>query len=813
MQNNPPREMSPSPLRDRQRTIKAQSMPLIPSVSQVFASVGQQPPVATQRQPSDYSSPSHSPQSHALAGRSPPGHHLPSPPRLGNRDHTRDHSSGGTDPDVALPAVDRPPIQQIHSQPILPVHPRPGMPRGIPPQFVRDYSEEITGSHLMGSPPDSTPSQSFPRSNSDPSALITMRSSNQLHQAASTSPNSGIRSSPKETGRQPRHPQEYTPEPSPKNDSAIHPSLWRQGSQRRPPPNPNSSTTYGPSPTSSSGGQPSAIAISTMQGHGHSPASHSPSANTRTPDRDRSLPVQEEQEDDVVVPANVGLPSSPLHNTTHMDSPKGIPNGRVSRAGHRDDDDGDDQTLYDHNSGGEAPSSSGPTVVRGGSSSEDSGYTPRSPSVSLPEHPRNYLQQGTSAKYPSTTSSSQEFPPRSHQGASHGHQMYMHKGRAGSTDRMGYQGIGEALVDNRGKQRERSVDRGDGTRDTNGPAYTASQPRPVNQSPNLPSTSKVSPALARAHEPVRHPQQPNYVPPSPAHFYPEDYAHYAYPDLAFFQPYLHDTRPGAPIPPTPHSASAAPSPSPYLPSNVSSSSASNAGTGTHFAYPPHLMQDMLEAESAGSSFGMSPAPPAGSPYPHPFGHVMRQYMYTAGGGRNPPLPLNGYAARGGLGDSSASEAGVANPNIAVPPSPALPAPQPDHALIKEMKQQMIRQWHMYALNNSGNITDSTFSPSSTPANASHPGMPFYGANPFGHPYGGGYPYGGGANYNQWAQLHVNRTMNDLNIPDGADDLRSMQSSPSHEPLNARAPNDVGVRSVNKRFQPSRVKPADRKSVV
>ncbi|TFL00029.1 hypothetical protein BDV98DRAFT_509360 [Pterulicium gracile] len=97
-----------------------------------------------------------------------------------------------------------------------------------------------------------------------------------------------------------------------------------------------------------------------------------------------------------------------------------------------------------------------------------------------------------------------------------------------------------------------------------------------------------------------------------------------------------------------------------------------------------------------------------------------------------------------------------------------------------MKQQMIRQWHMYALNNSGNITDSTFSPSSTPANASHP-----------------------ANYNQWAQLHVNRTMNDLNIPDGADDLRSMQSSPSHEPLNARAPNDVGVRSVNKRFQPSR----------
>ncbi|KZT23196.1 hypothetical protein NEOLEDRAFT_1069823 [Neolentinus lepideus HHB14362 ss-1] len=69
-------------------------------------------------------------------------------------------------------------------------------------------------------------------------------------------------------------------------------------------------------------------------------------------------------------------------------------------------------------------------------------------------------------------------------------------------------------------------------------------------------------------------------------------------ESAYLQAYLQSPRPGAPIPPTPHSQTAAPSPSPLI-------------SGIH------------------SELGTSPAPPVGSPYPYPFTHIRRTNGYNA----------------------------------------------------------------------------------------------------------------------------------------------------------------------------------------
>ncbi|KAF7310854.1 hypothetical protein HMN09_00628500 [Mycena chlorophos] len=130
----------------------------------------------------------------------------------------------------------------------------------------------------------------------------------------------------------------------------------------------------------------------------------------------------------------------------------------------------------------------------------------------------------------------------------------------------------------------------------------------------------------------------------------------------------------------------------------------------------------------------SPVAPSGSPYPYPFNHVLR---------RNNSYP---YTPRQAAHD------------------PAHPA---------NIQEQLARQWQVYAQNLAGgNVTDSTaFSPASTP---------FQG-------------------YNPWAFLHANRTLGTANVgpPRVGTDLRSMQSSPSHEPVPAHIPASVGMRKKDK----------------
>lgn len=177
-------------------------------------------------------------------------------------------------------------------------------------------------------------------------------------------------------------------------------------------------------------------------------------------------------------------------------------------------------------------------------------------------------------------------------------------------------------------------------------------------------------------------------------FHPDDYV-YGDPPAHLYHDthYAERSRPDAPIPPTPHSQTAAPSPSPFP--NM------YARNGRNFAAP-------------------SPVAPVGSPYPYPFDHVRRNINIS----RN------------------------ARPHIFDPHDPNFD--------INMIRDQVASQWQKFAQNTHamGNMSDSTFSPSSTP---------FQG------------------NFAPWASLHARRTLG------RALDLRSMQSSPGLDRHSVESP--------------------------
>ncbi|KAF8267105.1 hypothetical protein EI94DRAFT_1684032 [Lactarius quietus] len=151
----------------------------------------------------------------------------------------------------------------------------------------------------------------------------------------------------------------------------------------------------------------------------------------------------------------------------------------------------------------------------------------------------------------------------------------------------------------------------------------------------------------------RHPTSPHQI-HSPSHEEPDHFLDD--PAAAYYHGYPHSpmathSRPGAPIPPTPHSHTAAPSPSPLI-------SGMGRANGTKPILPPY-----------------SPAPPVGSPYPYPFGHIRRGQSYT--GSYNGTVDLSQM-----------------DPNV--------------------VREQLALQMQIYALNNGGMVSDSTLSPSSTP---------------------------------------------------------------------------------------------------
>ncbi|KZT13271.1 uncharacterized protein LAESUDRAFT_710295 [Laetiporus sulphureus 93-53] len=153
--NTTPRDSTPSPsLRERQRAIKAHSLPVVPSVSQILSNQNQQPIYAQGQQPSPTTS-----NSSLQSRRSPPPTSRISPTtgKMSVATHPRERS-----PDrISTP----PALVHSHSQPVLPqliplpppgpqhalsqpnvlpptaqnpFHPRP-IPRGPPPPFLTQY--------------------------------------------------------------------------------------------------------------------------------------------------------------------------------------------------------------------------------------------------------------------------------------------------------------------------------------------------------------------------------------------------------------------------------------------------------------------------------------------------------------------------------------------------------------------------------------------------------------------------------------------------------------------------------------------------
>ncbi|XP_006460447.1 hypothetical protein AGABI2DRAFT_117393 [Agaricus bisporus var. bisporus H97] len=169
--------------------------------------------------------------------------------------------------------------------------------------------------------------------------------------------------------------------------------------------------------------------------------------------------------------------------------------------------------------------------------------------------------------------------------------------------------------------------------------------------------------------------------------YPPD-EYYAYGDpSSYYFPEAHYTerpRPDAPIPPTPHSQTTAPSPASFA----------------------HMYQ-----RNARNYVAPSPIPHAGSPYPAPFEHVRR------------------------------------NVNVSRNTHPQVYDPHDPNFDLNVVREQMAGQWQKFAQNTHMAMSDSTFSPSTTP---------FQG------------------NFAPWAHLHARRTLG------RAIDLRSMQSSPALE---------------------------------
>lgn len=139
----------------------------------------------------------------------------------------------------------------------------------------------------------------------------------------------------------------------------------------------------------------------------------------------------------------------------------------------------------------------------------------------------------------------------------------------------------------------------------------------------------------------------------------------------------------------------------------------------------------------------SPVAPAGSPYPYPFTHVRRNHSYS---GPNRHQVASSY--------------------------------DPNHPSV--ISEQMTKQYQMYAQNNLGHISDSTFSPSTTPFPTNY--------------------------FNQWANWHTTKVLGGR-----VRDPMSISSSPSHEPISLPIPPEVGMKKKPRPVmrQPSARKPPPR----
>ncbi|KAJ7250372.1 hypothetical protein C8J57DRAFT_1355460 [Mycena rebaudengoi] len=657
------REMSPSPTH-RPRSMKALSMPI---------AVQQGSPTAAHNL-------------NALQ-RSPPNQRiLPSPP----------HVLAPHEPEPQITPPPPPHLQHSHTSPTV-NYPRP-INRIPPPHFLTKLEENWQMTEELMADIERADQQAqghaYAYSRDSPPKLdpaverirATERVSPKALDGQQQRRQPPLRESPKSRERQPISPtaatfaqaQPRTPE---SGSPAYHTPLQSPGDHEYSY-NPyhhehSSSQTTLTRRTSNAAPESRLLAVGT---HGQTPPLQAMSVNPRTPDR--SLPVQEEQEDEVPTIqgpggghefySDVRVPERSTSPTPSSDlNPDGIANyeanllahgGRDSRAGHREED--DDDTLIDQDLDDTVRPRAGHTPP-----DEEEGYTPRSPQSNLP--PDHAMEPD---RYPRYAAQNATIRART---------------RNGSTDQLGLRSFDPAMFAQGDGQYAKM---GIGSPDLDRPPQYVEQRR-------IDAEGQQEYTQHRSYE--SRTSRPNAQGQYTQHMHPDD-----------IQQHYMDHPNGSIL-------------FQFAPTGCAHPADAPQPDCRPLTYPP-----------------FSPVAPAGSPYPYPFNHVRRNNSYS-------------YAPRAPV------------PSTTFDPNNA-PYDMHHPSTIQE---QLARQWQVYAQNQSalagGHVSDSTFSPAATP----FPG------------------HGNSAAYNPWAYLHTNRTLGR-----GRHDLRSMQSSPSHEPVALPIPpKTVGVR--------------------
>lgn len=438
-------------------------------------------------------------------------------------------------------------------------------------------------------------------------------------------------------------------------------------------------------------------------------SSHTPPTQTMTNRQsERSLPLQEEPEEETHYVAR-----EPAYDDHHRGSP--LPpsdlytEGRyehrrehVRTASRGSDDDEDDVTLNEEE---EEPHQM--QGKDGEDSGSGSGFTPRSPSVPLPDRSRDPTYPNASSQYQPAANADYQKTIRA---AKH---------RSGPTDQLGMRSFDPNMFENT-VNTLRSHDRdspASGQRQSSRPPHP---PQPQLLQPQSPPQPREQPQQTQARldtsssqgDAARQAAMGQFIEQQKAQGGMHPHAFSPFDDLqslledptsSYIRSFLRTpgARPNAPIPPTPQSNTAAPSPSP-------------------------LLSAMSEIESR----------QIGSPYPYPFTHIRRSTM---------------------------------------PSMQQAPSSTPDMNNPEYVREQMARQWQMYALNNGFQLSSdaSTFSPPGTP-------FPGPGYNPLTF-----VPFMG---------------MQGLGQANARASVMSMRSSPSHEPVNLPPPPAIRGRGLRRRDQ-------------
>ncbi|KAI0820703.1 hypothetical protein BC628DRAFT_1329807 [Trametes gibbosa] len=743
--------MTPSPsFREKQRAIKAHSMPIVPSVGQILASQnGQMLYPQAQQQPSPTTS--NSSQQSRDSRRTPPPTSRISPVATKSAQQPSERQSTP------------PPLMHAHSQPIISQlpsqhHPRPvnrvqqapfltqyqnqeenwAITEELMAEFEREHGQY--GSHPPGTAgvayaggaassrvkarheslpmPPSVP-LSAPASVTAPAkdpAVERVRATDRASPKDSDSASvgqaakrqvrdkereaQGARESPKTRDRSgtvssqhvseaqgsvrtPEYrgsPQYQTPMASPGERTAAYTQYVPESYQG--PTQPSSQPpTRKPIPNVAVGAAEAAPMRLTPPATSKLANNHTPPLQTmsmRPPDR--SLPVQEEPEEDV---GHEFEHDEPQYADRHHGSPTPssdlYPEGHTTRydTRHEQRDDDDDETLNEEVD----------EQMQQHKSSEDSeaGFTPRSPSTTLPERPRDAQYVGPANQY---VGSNTQYG----QTLADSQKTIRQKPRMGTTDQLGMRSFDPAMF-----EREIHALRGNNRASpANGQRERA--PQPLQQAPEPPVSAIQQPPQQQQpqaqYDPRLHAlnhildQRLGYHWNGSEHQSDDLQSLFDDPTSSYLQTFLRSAsaRPGAPVPPTPQSHTAAPSPSPLI-----------------SATPSDIEPRQI-----------------GSPYPYPFTHIRRS---TLSGPL--PAPSTNY-----------------DPN-----NPAV------------IREQLALQMQMYALNNglAPPSSESAFSPSSTP-----------------------FP---GPAYNPWAFVPGAGTAG-LSAHMVA---ASIRSSPSHEPVNLPPP--------------------------